>query len=422
VDVVEILIKAGAETNAVIPPCYASPQHGQYPLAHACRQGHDKVAKLLLSNSEISQRKDQQNDFGWTALHECAFYNRAECVKLLLVYGCDGSLRTKRGLRAIDMTLSEEVQNLLLELVPEEERDTIVEKGKEARAKAKQQEQQQNQLRAHAARRGGQPSESKEAVLGERNGMHAAQNLVRDADDDDDDDSSCSDSGSDDGSEDDTSPTTNASAALHDQTNKKVSEGKQSDSYRLLGDLPDLAGGGAQQHKSKHGSSSTGNSKTRRGKKKGKRRSKQGTAGRVATPEKGVPSAFCCSLTGKLMSDPVRTPFGNHCYERDAVERWLKEQGNLDPVTGMPLATCELILDHPLRIQINDWQLQESLKGGGSSSGEQPDLCPKETAPMHAGKASKLKDAMGVSRSELDTSNDTTIPTGGGGGDDLYDF
>jgi hypothetical protein len=392
VEVVEILLKAGAKVDAVIPPCYSSPQHAQYPLAHACRQGHEKVVKLLLSNPTISEQKDQQNDFGWTALHECAFYNRPECVKLMLVYGCDGSLRTKRGLRAIDMTLSPEVQTLLLELVPEDERASFLEKSKQARAKENQQKElEKESIRTRhrdAAERRKQMKEGKEAVLGEKDVA------TKESDEDESDDS------------DDSDDSSAGASDKHDQT--KISEGKQSESYRLLGDLPDL-GGGDKQRKSKNNK----RRKNRRGSK-----SKSGQSGRVATPESGVPHEFCCSLTGKQMSDPVRTPFGDHRYQRNAVERWLKEQGNLDPVTGMPLATCELIPDHPLRIEINDWQLQESLKG---SSGE-PDLGATEPQ-ARSGKQSILSKAKlaGSQRSELDIANDKAIPTGGGD-DDLYDF
>lgn len=402
VDVVEILIKAGAKTDSVIPPCYASPQHGQFPLAHACRQGHEKVVKLLLSTPNISNDKDQQNEFGWTALHECAFYNRAECIKLMLVYGCDGSLRTKRGLRAIDMTLSKEVQTLLLELVPEDERESFLEIGKNVRAKAKLQEQQQQESEqdpASAQRRNAerrqQVNEGKEAVRGDKKNGREIGNDAQDSNEDSEE------------SSDEESDSDNASK----QDQIKVSEGKQSESFRLLGDLPNLGAGGKKKNNK--------NNKKRRGSKskRGSSRS-NGTSGRVATPETGVPDGFCCSLTGKLMSDPVLTPFGDHCYQRNAVERWLKEQGNLDPVTGMPLATCELILNNSLRIEINDWQLQESLKGGNG----EPNLSASDThAP--AGKMSMLANKMGGStRSEMDTTNDTSIPSGGGGTDDLYDF
>ena len=41
--------------------------------------------------------KDMQNKLGWTALHEACFFNRVESVKILLLAGCRGDIRSKSG-------------------------------------------------------------------------------------------------------------------------------------------------------------------------------------------------------------------------------------------------------------------------------------------------------------------------------------
>ena len=42
---------------------------------------------------EAGAPKDRQNAIGWAPLHEAAFYNHLDVVRLLLVYGADATLR-----------------------------------------------------------------------------------------------------------------------------------------------------------------------------------------------------------------------------------------------------------------------------------------------------------------------------------------
>lgn len=47
-----------------------------------------------------------------------------------------------------------------------------------------------------------------------------------------------------------------------------------------------------------------------------------------------MPPEFMCELCQKLMSDPVKTVYGN-VFERDVIMHWFRQQGHVCPLTGM---------------------------------------------------------------------------------------
>lgn len=57
---------------------------------------------------------------------------------------------------------------------------------------------------------------------------------------------------------------------------------------------------------------------------------------------KDTPVEFLCQLTQRLMSEPVKTIYGN-VYDRTAIMNWLSTQGKICPLTGKCLssALCE---------------------------------------------------------------------------------
>lgn len=67
-----------------------------------------------------------------------------------------------------------------------------------------------------------------------------------------------------------------------------------------------------------------------------------------------VPPEFCCSIDGKLLVDPVRSPHGQ-VYERSVLERALTASTGLCPATGMPLALTDCPRAPELRAQIVRW-------------------------------------------------------------------
>jgi hypothetical protein len=48
---------------------------------------------------------------------------------------------------------------------------------------------------------------------------------------------------------------------------------------------------------------------------------------------KDTPPEFICQLTQRLMSEPVKTIYGN-VYDRTAIVNWLNTQGKICPLTG----------------------------------------------------------------------------------------
>ena len=67
-----------------------------------------------------------------------------------------------------------------------------------------------------------------------------------------------------------------------------------------------------------------------------------------------VPSHLACALSGKLMSDPVMTPYG-HTYERSAVEAALRKEPKC-PKTGKPLTQDQLIVNFAIREAIEEYK------------------------------------------------------------------
>ncbi len=73
----------------------------------------------------------------------------------------------------------------------------------------------------------------------------------------------------------------------------------------------------------------------------------------IAGPMKEPPSSTpCCPITGEIYEDPVCTVDGQ-CYERKAIEEWFRRGNRTSPVTGMALASLQLIPNYALRSVID---------------------------------------------------------------------
>ncbi len=298
-EVCEALLAAGARVDQLIPPNMIAPYHAQLPLAHAARSGHVAVARALLA---AGADKDAANEGGWTALHEAVFFRNEDIVALLLEHGVDLSRKTGQGYTALHFESSAPIAARLKDAA-KLNFDGLL--GSEEPGPAGDKPQGRAAATAAAA-----PAESKSD--------EAAQ------------------------------------------------------SYRLLGQLPDfkpkqtLSAPAAasdepeDQHVREERKKRIEERKRQRKARREQDKLKQVELSGVPTPEPGVPQEYACQLTGKLLSDPVTTVYGNH-FERSAIVAWLKSQGNLCPVTGQPLGESDCVVDKDLRIEINDWQLRRAM-------------------------------------------------------------
>ena len=80
-------------------------------------------------------------------------------------------------------------------------------------------------------------------------------------------------------------------------------------------------------------------------------------------------------ITRKLMSDPVKAH--GVTYERAAIQKWLREQGHVCPLTHKPLAAAQLRPHAQLREEIAAWNIRNTRMlspaavggdGGGAGS------------------------------------------------------
>jgi hypothetical protein len=67
-----------------------------------------------------------------------------------------------------------------------------------------------------------------------------------------------------------------------------------------------------------------------------------------------VPEHFVCSITFDVMLDPVISPSG-HSYEREAIERYVRDIKGEDPQTRTPLQLSQLVPNLALRACIQSW-------------------------------------------------------------------
>eukprot|EP00928_Gymnodinium_smaydae_P030309 TRINITY_DN22581_c0_g1_i1.p1 TRINITY_DN22581_c0_g1~~TRINITY_DN22581_c0_g1_i1.p1 ORF type:complete len:109 (-),score=12.70 TRINITY_DN22581_c0_g1_i1:89-415(-) len=72
----------------------------------------------------------------------------------------------------------------------------------------------------------------------------------------------------------------------------------------------------------------------------------------------GAPMELCCSVDQKLMTNPLRSPYG-HAFELSVLAYTLAYNGNVCPLTGQPLSMDSCSPDGNLKLQvdmhINEW-------------------------------------------------------------------
>lgn len=302
------LLKAGAKYDIICPEFALCPFPGQFALAEAARQGHADTVKVLL---EWGVPLNAVNKLGWTALHEAAYHNRVAIVKLLIVYGADVFVKTEKGSVAKDLTVHSEIRSMLEDIAK------------------------------HTAPASPSKDKPNKCESGDSEEIH--------------------------GSSKKSSPTKAQSIQMVPLARKE--------DYPLLGDLPDLAATSVpsisiqdddseepgiedQESKDNESKSEVAHSSSS-GKTKLKKKHKSGKS-------KDIPVGFKCSVSLKLLKDPLRSPFG-HVFERRVIEAWFRDFGNRCPLTGEPLTMQQLQSDTNLKAEIKEWK-QGSAKSDGAGA------------------------------------------------------
>ncbi|OMJ81487.1 hypothetical protein SteCoe_18055 [Stentor coeruleus] len=100
----ELLLKNKANPNY-------QQNDGDSPLHHAAFRGDLKMVELILKSAGDPNLHNYM--FGRTPLHYAVDCGHADCVKTMLQYGADSSLRDKQGKNAMDLCTSIEISNIL---------------------------------------------------------------------------------------------------------------------------------------------------------------------------------------------------------------------------------------------------------------------------------------------------------------------
>ena len=163
-----------------------------------------------------------------------------------------------------------------------------------------------------------------------------------------------------------------------------VDEGKSSDGFRLLGNLPSL-----NDKKKKDGKGwrvrdnngyHRGKKKTKRKKDKKKRAQNNAEPPRgefpVATPVVlGLPSEFLCAINGQCLKEPMRSKLNTSLvFEKKTIEGWFERCGHVCPITSTPLKPTDLFFDESLAKQITSFMIQQSYQKNSSNFADEEDM------------------------------------------------
>lgn len=307
----------------------------QSALGEAARCGFVEICKLLLDKGAD---KDQRNHLWWTPLHEAAFYNHEEAVKTLLVYGADAAITNRQGAFPFQLASLPSVREVIHDLggegaAPDFGRSTFAFGG--------------------SATMGIEP---RNPFLIDFSSYSSPDSLAPSAAE--------------------SSPFSAEAAtksrpfsklsSFHDrrqpqpQSKETTSNGTMLHSGSMLGDLPSLdshkksvhslspSGGGPESEEFMRPSVKSSSTKGRSG---------------GAKPEvpPGFPCDLLCSISQRPLKDAVRSPHG-HLFERRIIERWIRDNGSVCPLTGHPLGAAELSDAPNVRTAVDDWYAQRARR------------------------------------------------------------
>jgi len=324
----------------------------QAALAEAARSGFNPIVQMLVN---AGAPKDQCNSLGWTALHEACFYNRIEVVKILMINGANAGIRTKSGALPYHFAGLSMIRNMLKDMggpdaVPEDEDmidmakvmkeltvsgATTASMSSDMNQRVQPDSKQTTQTHRTPVKKTPQTQKGTPALAPAK--TKSTPSRPRDLEVDD---------------------SADETAIMH--------------SGPMLGELPSLTSKRSSPGKPFEAKASSP------GKTKKNRR-------RRAEAPKDIPPEYLCALCNKLMSDPLRSAYGNY-FDRTVIMKWIKDQGKICPVTGCPLAETDLQPDDKLKGEIQQWILHRSSGGDLDETHETEASSPIHGSPMKQAK------------------------------------
>ena len=363
IEIIKQLVSAGAnlsyipdEGSSKRSPFLRAPV--QSPLGEVSRCGFKEACRVLL---EFGAPINLANALGWTALHEAAFFNQEEIVKLLLVYGADATIRNKQGMLPYHLSSSTEVRKAIEDIG-----------GKEAIAEMKFMTMNTDKLQNDAI----SLLSNLDTVenISKKNG-HGTGEISQDFDlkhdkEADTDNNERKKPEEEDSEEDaiERRRDIHLTKEQHKSYKKGLSVKSEVDNRSsderdyinkggLLGDLPQLR---ANCHNVYDPEDSSPLSK-KNGKKKTS--SPNSRHSKPSNYNGKLPPEFLCELSKRPLKHPVKTPYGN-VYEKNMIKAWFARNGSVDPLTGQPLAESQCMEDKELKHKIKLYynELQENTK------------------------------------------------------------
>eukprot|EP00742_Colponemidia_sp_Colp-10_P008579 GILJ01009303.1.p1 GENE.GILJ01009303.1~~GILJ01009303.1.p1 ORF type:complete len:864 (-),score=131.97 GILJ01009303.1:247-2838(-) len=119
--------------------------------------------------------------------------------------------------------------------------------------------------------------------------------------------------------------------------------------FRLLGNLPPLSTGRPPVSTDNRISSESMNRDA-----KEKRKTRKKEESNPGSMLENIPEEFCCAIDGKLIREPVTSPYG-HNFERSSLMKWLSTHDGRCPVTDKPLTVEDVFPNQYLETKIRQW-------------------------------------------------------------------
>lgn len=88
-----------------------------------------------------------------------------------------------------------------------------------------------------------------------------------------------------------------------------------------------------------------------------------------SAPKQTGEARFLCALNQHTMKNPVTSPYGHH-FEKEVIEQWLRQKGNVCPFSGKPLTLAELKPNPELQSEIMQQVILQTMASNAYNADE----------------------------------------------------